>query len=96
MTVSTAADNATVARVSSSASSVALKALSSGRRSLTVFNESTQVLYLKYGGVSASTTDYTVQIGAGGFYEAPQPVFRGPVWGVWASANGAAQVTEGY
>lgn len=96
MPVSGASDNATVTRVTSSATSVALKAGGNGRRSLAVFNESTSILYVKHGGASASATDYTVQVAAGGYYEVPQPVFRGAVWGIWSAANGFAQVTEGY
>lgn len=95
MTVATAADNATVSRVASSATVVTIKAANSGRRTLSVFNESTAILYLKHGS-TATTTDYTVQIGAGAFYELPQPCWRGILTGLWAAANGAAQVSEGY
>lgn len=95
MTVSTAADNATVTRVASSATSVTLKALNSGRRTLAIYNESTAVLYVKFG-TTASATDYTVQLASGGYYESPQPCFRGRVDGIWSAANGAAQVTEGF
>lgn len=95
MTVSTAADNATVSRVASSATVVTLAARNGGRRTLSIFNESTAILYLKYGS-AASLTDYTVQVSAGAFYETPQPGYRGIVTGIWASANGFAQVTEGY
>lgn len=95
MTVTGAADNATVTRVSSSASSVTLKAANGGRRTLSIFNESGAILYVKYG-TTASATDYTVQIAAGAYFENPQPCFRGRIDGIWASADGAAQITEGY
>jgi hypothetical protein len=58
-----------------------------------VFNDSTAVLYLKFG-TSASTSDYTVQIPADGYYEFPQPLYTGEVDGLWASANGFARTTE--
>jgi hypothetical protein len=58
----------------------------------TVFNDSTAVLYLKYG-TTASETDYTVQLAPGGYYEFPQPLYIGPVDGIWASANGNARLT---
>jgi hypothetical protein len=51
------------------------------------------VLYVKFG-AAASTTSYTVQIAAGGYYEFPQPVYCGEVDGIWASANGAARLTS--
>lgn len=95
MTVPSAADNAAVTRVSSSATSVTLKAVNTGRRTLSIFNDSGAVLYVKYG-TTASTTDYSVQVAAGAYFEAPQPCYRGRVDGIWASADGAAQVTECY
>lgn len=86
---------AVVARVASSATVVTLKADSGqSRRSLQIFNESTAILYVKHGS-AASLTDYTLQIAPSGYYEAPQPIYRGIVTGIWAAANGAAQVTEG-
>lgn len=83
---------ATVTSVNSSATSVPLFAASdaNGR---TVYNDSSSVLYLKYG-ATASATDYTVQIASQGYYEFPQPVYCGEVDGIWASANGAARVTS--
>jgi hypothetical protein len=61
-------------------------------RGRTVFNDSTATLYLKYG-VTASTTDYTVQIAPGGFFEFPLPVYPGEVDGIWSAANGNARTT---
>ncbi len=84
---------ATVADVASSASSVGLFAASAGAYHRFVFNDSSAILYLKYG-TTASTTSYTVQIPAGGFYEFPRPIYDGPIAGVWASANGFARTTE--
>lgn len=81
-------------RVASSATVVTLKAANASRRSLSIYNESTAVLYVKFGS-TATATDYTVQIAAGGYYEMPTPAYTGIVTGIWASANGAAQVTEG-
>ncbi len=82
-------------RVASSASSGTLAAANAARLSLTIYNESTQVLYVKTG-AAASITDYNLQIPALGFYEMPvTALWRGIVTGIWASANGAAMVTEG-
>lgn len=85
--------SATLANVSSSATNVTLFNSASDANGRCVYNDSTAVLYVKFGS-TASTTSYTVQIAAGGFYEFPQPVYAGQVDGIWASANGAARVTS--
>lgn len=86
---------ATVTSVTAAASSTALFADVGYNPANTrsVYNDSTATLYLKYG-TAASTTSYTVQIPAGGYYEFPQPVFDGAVEGTWSAANGAARCTE--
>lgn len=84
---------ATLANVASSASTVALFAANSGAKGRSVWNDSTQVLYLKYG-TTASTSSYTVQLAAGAYFEFPQPLYAGAVDGIWASANGNARLTE--
>lgn len=82
---------ATLANVVSSATNVTLFAagVANGR---TVFNDSTAVLYLKFG-ATASATSYTVQLAADAYYEFPQPTYNGQVDGIWASANGSARTT---
>lgn len=84
---------ATLANVSSSASSVTLFAAASDTNARTIYNDSTAVLYVKFG-ATASTTSYTVQLAAGAYYEFPQPLYAGQVDGIWASANGAARLTS--
>lgn len=84
---------ATTASVASSATNVTLFAAQATVNVRAVYNDSTAVLYLKYG-ATASATSYTVQIPAGGYYEFPQPTYGGQVDGIWASANGAARVTS--
>ena len=84
---------ATLANVASSASSVTLFAASGNTNARVIFNDSTQVLYVKFG-TTASSSSYTVQMAAGAYYEFPQPVFDGRVDGIWASANGNARVTS--
>lgn len=93
-TKSTALTSATPAQIASSATAVTLQASNAARRSLIVFNDSTSVLYLRYGG-TASSTSYTVKVAAGGYWEMPLPAFTGAVSAIWASANGFAYVTEG-
>lgn len=89
----TTPQSATTANVSSSASSVTLFTAMSGVRGRTVYNDSTAVLYLKFG-ATASSTSYTVQLAAGDYYEFPSPCYGGLVDGIWASANGAARTTQ--
>jgi hypothetical protein len=86
--------SATVTQKASSATSITLCASNGSRKGLYIFNASTQILYVKLG-ATASTTSYTVQIAAGGYWEQPsRPVYTGIVDGIWASANGNAYVTE--
>jgi len=81
--------------VASSASDVRIFAASAGAGGRTVFNESSAILYLAFGGTAASLTDYTVQVAAGGYYEFPSSRFYGgEVRGIWAAANGNARCTE--
>ena len=82
-----------VTSVASSATNVQLLAVNASRKGFTVYNDSTQILYLKLG-VTASATSFTVQIGPNGFYENARPTWTGEVDGIWASANGNARITE--
>jgi hypothetical protein len=81
------------ASVTASASSTSVFTIADQSSGRTVFNDSAAVLYLKFG-ATASETDYTVQIPAGGFYEFPEPVFSGEVDGIWSSATGNARTTR--
>lgn len=83
----------TLTNVASSASNVTLLASNASAKSRIVYNESTAVLYLKYG-ATASATSYTTQVPANSLFEFPQPTYTGQVDGIWASANGNARVTE--
>ena len=89
----TAATTATLTNVASSASSVTLKALNANRLMLTIDNDSTVALFVKFGATS-SATSYTVKMEAGDYFEMPHPVYTGVVDGIWASAAGDARVTE--
>jgi hypothetical protein len=92
--VATAA-TATNTNVASSATSVTILASNASRRGASVFNDSTQILYLDLAGDVASTTNYTVQLATNAFYELPPPaIYTGKITGIWAAANGNARVTE--
>jgi hypothetical protein len=91
-TKQTTSSTGTTTSVASSASNVTLLASNTNRLGATVYNESTQVLYLKLG-ATASATSYTLQVAGGGYYEVPFS-YTGQIDGIWASANGNARVTE--
>lgn len=89
------ASTSTPTNVSSSASSVTILAANTSRKGASIFNDSTQILYLLRGGNGvASTTNYSTQIPPNSLYELPAPVTTALLTGIWASANGAARVTE--
>lgn len=91
----TGASTSTLANVASSASNVTLIASNASRKGAYIFNDSTAILYIKFG-ATASVTSYTVQVAAGGYYELPASpcLYTGIVDGIWASANGNARTTE--
>lgn len=83
----------TLTNVASSATSVSLLASNGAAKSRIIYNDSTQILYLKFG-TTASATSYTAQVGANTLFEFPLPTYTGAVDGIWASANGNARITE--
>jgi hypothetical protein len=83
---------AAITSVNDTASSTTLKTGNADRLALIIYNASTAVLYVKYGD-TATTSDYTYQLGAGESYR--EELYTGRVDGIWASdASGAAKVTE--
>lgn len=84
---------ATLANVAASVSNVTLRASNAARMGLTIFNDSTASVYVKFG-ATASATSFTVFLGPGAYYELPNPVYTGIVDGIWTSATGSARVTE--
>lgn len=87
------ASKATVTTVSSSASSKALIAANPDRNRLIITNASTAVLYVLLGGGTATaTTAHSWRLAS--LASKDFGAFRGAVSGIWASANGSAQVTE--
>ncbi len=86
------AGSASLTSVASSASNVMLLASSASRIGVLIVNDSTATLYLKYGPL-ATTSDYSVKLEPGSYWEMPQPIFTGQLDGIWSSANGAARIT---
>ena len=82
----------TISRIASAISSTLLRPGNPKRTQLIIQNESTAVLYVALDG-SASLTSYSFQIAAGGLLNLPTS-YLGPVYGIWATANGNAQVTD--
>jgi hypothetical protein len=93
MSASVSTQAATVARVATSTSAVPLLAAGAKRNMVLIVNESAAVLSIKFG-ATASATDYTVALAAGGYYEMPTPAYGGPISGILASGTGNAQVTS--
>ena len=80
--------------VASTVGTVILADVRGDRRVCSVYNRSVNPLFLKLGS-GAKTTDFTVMLVASGYYEVPNPVYRGVITGVWGTADGDAQVMEG-
>ena len=86
------AGTATLSNVGASVTSVTLLAANVARIGATVYNDSTALLYIKFG-TTASVTSFTVRVASQGYYEVPFG-YTGRIDGIWASANGSARVSE--
>lgn len=86
------ATTAALTNVASSASSVSILASNANRIGAVVCNDSTAILYLKFG-ATASATSYTVQMQPNDYFETPFG-YTGAIDGIWSAANGNARVTE--
>lgn len=89
------AATATITSVNDSATNATLLSANANRLGATIYNDSDQALYVKLG-TTATATDFTVKLAAGGYFELPGPtVYSGRIDGIWASdSTGAARVTE--
>jgi hypothetical protein len=83
----------TQSNVAGSATDVTILAANANRLMAAILNDSTAVLYLLIGAGTSSATVHTVQLAAGDYYEVPGR-YTGVIKGIWASAAGAARVTE--
>lgn len=87
------AATATLSNVNDTATSTTLLAANTSRKGASIHNDSTAVLYVKFG-TTASATSFTVKMAADAHYEVPFG-FTGRIDGIWASdASGAARITE--
>lgn len=88
-----AASTATLTNVNDSNVSATLLAANSSRLGATIFNDSDQILYVKFG-TTASSSSFTVKMAAGDYYEVPY-LYTGKIDGIWAAdSTGAARITE--
>jgi hypothetical protein len=85
------ASTATLANVAAATSSTTLQASNAARRALEIFNDSTSILYVKYG-AAASSTSFTHRLQAG--ESVRETIYTGIVTGIWVSADGNARMTE--
>lgn len=87
-------NNSVVRRVTASISALTLSSPNFHRVGFIIHNDSTAVLWGKFG-TGASSTDFTFRVGPQGSFEhRTGRVYRGIVTGVWDAEQGAAQVTE--
>lgn len=82
--------------VQASATTVQLLPNRPSRRSMTIFNDSVEALYIRYG-AGASLDEFLIKIPAGWYGRMPWgEVYTGIISGFWAGADpsGSAKITE--
>jgi hypothetical protein len=84
---------ATVTKTASSATVITLLPFNESRGGLVLYNDSTQVCYIKFG-TAATTDDWTMKMEADSVWIMPQPVYTGIITAIWAAANGSMRITE--
>ena len=88
------AASASVNSVACSTSVVTLAASNANRKSLVIFNDTGQILFVKFG-ASATTSDFTLKIPNQAVYELPfAGLYTGAVTGILSTGSGNARVTE--
>lgn len=79
--------------VAANSSATTILASNANRLGASVYNDSSQILYLLASAGTPSTTSYTVAMAANSYYETPFH-YTGAITGVWASSSGSARVTQ--
>lgn len=86
--------SATVTRVNASDTAQTALQRNGNREGLMIYNDSDANLLVHFGG-TASTTEFSVKLSAGGYYESGLTVYQGALSLVWdAAGTGAALITE--
>jgi len=62
------------------------------RRGVTIFNDSSAILYIKLGS-NITSDDFSLRLPSYAYYESPYG-YSGIITGYWASTNGYARMTE--
>ena len=89
------AGTATVTSVDDSATAVTLLAANTARKKVTIFNDSTETLFIRKGSGTPTTTDYSEKILAQETWFDALPVSTVAIQGIWAAnGSGAAKITE--
>jgi hypothetical protein len=84
----------TTTSVASSATSVTILASNANRRGISIANDSTAVLRLSYA-TPATAANAFIVMQPGSFLALDQQLMiTSTIYGIWAAANGTAQVTE--
>lgn len=84
----------TTTSVASSATSVTVLAANADRKGFSISNISTAKLYLSFAS-PATLVNCFIEVPSGAFLLLDQQMIVGSaIYGIWASANGTAQVTE--
>lgn len=91
----TQATSATATRtdVASSATSVTIIASNASRKAAIIMNDSTKILYIRYGSAATTLTDFTDKLFPGDRYVV-EGSYTGQITGLWAAVNGSARLTE--
>jgi len=84
----------TTTSVASSATSVTILTSNANRRGISIANDSTQVLRLSYSDPATTANAFIVMQPGSFLWLDQQLMITGTIYGIWASANGTAQVTE--
>lgn len=88
-----AASTATLSSVSGSASTGTLVAANTSRKGLIIHNDSSAILYIAFA-ATATNSAFTIRLNPFDTYEMKTPLYSGVISGIWASATGAARITE--
>lgn len=85
--------SAEVSSITGSTGSSVLSYSDDNRLRVSFFNHSSAALFLKFGD-GASTTDFSVKLSSGSYYETVTPTHTGSITGMWDAAVGSVKITK--
>lgn len=84
----------TLTSVADAATDATILALNTSRLGASIYNDSTEILYLLMSNATSSSTNFSVKLQPDGYFEIPAG-YTGVIKGIWANnASGSARVTE--